>query len=304
MSLVVSTLTAYVNETEGIVRKAIMEGNTPSMVTVMPGIKSAKTINLLDGSMQLYAGGSCGAFVNSGTTNLTQVKLTVADVTGTESICLQTLEDYYTQTMMRPGSYNEQIPFEDIFVADRTSYLSKEIDKQIWQGNIASGSGNLALVNGILQYVDSAAISGSCVNVTASAFTVSTAIAIVDELVTNIPTDIADADNLTLFVSHSEFQKYLLGLKNANYFHFAPDFDLNQSIKHPGSSVTVMPVTGLVGSTRHILTPASNIVVGTDLLDDYENFDMWYERKDDAVDMRVKYKLAAVVAVPAFVVVN
>lgn len=304
MALSVSTLTAYVDETSDIVRKAILKGNTPSLVTVIPGIKSSKTINQLSSSMALYAGGSCGAFVNSGTTLLNQVTVTVTDITGTESICLQTLEDYYTQTMMKAGSYNEEIPFEEVFVEDRIAYLSKEIDRQIWQGNKSTGSGNLALVDGILAYVDSAAISGACVNVTASAFTVANAVEVVNTLVSNIPSDVADAEDLTLFVSHSQFQLYLLGLTAKNWFHFTPEFNLNDGIIHPGSSVKVMPVTGLVGSTRHILTPAANVIVGTDLMNDFEAFDMWYERKDDAVDLRVKYKLDALVQVPAFTVVN
>lgn len=303
MALNVSGLAAYTDQTSGeLTKRMILKGNTPSIVSVMPGIKSAKNLNTIGSTLYMQLG-ACG-FTNSGTTNLAKVALTVTDVKVNESICLNTLEDYYTQVMMRPGSYNENIPFEEIFANEKADLISKEIDKIVWQGNTTSGSGNLSLVNGFLAYVDAAAITASTVNVTASAFTIANAITVVDTLVANIPTDVVGVEDLTLFVSHSEFQVYLTALRNANYFHFSPDFDINSGIVHPASNVKVRPIVGLQGSTRHILTPASNLYIGTDLLSDAEQFSIYYSKDNDEVRFIAKFKLGVAVLFPEYLVRN
>lgn len=303
MALNVSGLAAYTDQTSGeLTKRMILKGNTASIVTVMPGIKSAKNLNTIGSTLYMQLG-ACG-FTTSGATALSKVALTVTDLKVNESICLNTLEDYYTQVMMRPGSYNEAIPFEEIFANEKADLISKVIDTQIWQGNTTSGSGNLALVDGLLAYVDASAITGSTVNVAPAAFTASTAIAAVDTLVANVPTDIMGVSDLTLFVSHSEFQVYLTALRNANYFHFSPDFDINAGIMHPASNVRVRPVVGLQGSTRHILTPASNIYVGTDLMSDSEQFSIYYSKDNDEVRFICKFKLGVAVLFPEYLIRN
>lgn len=300
MSLNVSALSTYTDETSNeLVRQMLLEGNTTSIVSVMPGIKSAKTINKIASTLYMTLG-SCG-FTNSGSTALSQVSLSVADIKVNESICINTLEDYYTQVMLRPGSYNEDFGFEAIFANEKAALISKDVDKMLWQGNTASGSGNLSLMNGLLYQADNT-ISASTVNLVTTALTASNAITVVDSIVGNIPTDIVGAEDNTLFVSHAEFQTYLLALRNANYFHFAPEFDINSGIVHPGTNVKVRPVTGLQGVTRKILTPASNIYVGVDMLNDAEQFKMFYSQDNDEVRFIAKFKLGVAVAWPEYLV--
>jgi len=40
-----------------------------------------------------------------------------------------------------------------------------------------------------------------------------------------------------------------------------------------------------------VLARVSNFVIGTDLQNDYENYQLWYEQKDDKIYTRLKYKL-------------
>ena len=305
MSLNVSALSTYTDETSGeLIKKSIMEGNTSKLISVMPGIKSAKTLNRLASTLYMQAG-ACG-FTDSGSTLLDQVTLTVTDIKINENICLNTLEDYYTQVMMRPGSYNEQIPFENIFADEKAELISKEIDKMMWQGNTSTGSGNLSLVDGFLSYFTTN--SGSTgANVTkvdwAGALTTAgTAINDVDDLISNIPVDIVGVNDLTLFVSHTQFQYYLVDLRNKNYFHFSPDFNIENGIIHPGSNVRIIPVTGLAGSTSKVLTPASNLYLGTDLLSDAESFKIWYSEDTDYVKFLSKFKMGVTAAWLSFVV--
>lgn len=305
MSLNVSSLSKYTDETSSdLIYKSIMSGNTAEMISVMPGIKSSKTINRLASTIYMQAG-NCG-FTDSGSTALDQVNLTVKDIKINENICLNTLEDYYTQVMMRPGSYNEDIPFVEIFANEKSELISKEIDKMIWQGNISTGSGNLSLVDGFIVNIDdqSGSTAYQKAKVDWSGVTTSSGIAIddVDDLIANIPTDIKGLKDLTLFVSHSQFQYYLIDLRKQDYYHFAPDFNIDNGIIHPGSNVRIVPVTGLQGSNVKILTPASNLYLGTDLLDDIESFRIWYSEDTDYVKFSSKFKIGVAVAWINFVV--
>lgn len=301
MALNVSALAAYTDETSGeLVKKMILKGNTPSIISVMPGIKSSKNINTIGSTIYMTLG-SCG-FTNSGTTALGKVNLAVTDIKINESICLDTLEDYYTQVMMRPGSYNENIPFEQIYAEEKSELISKEIDKILWQGNTTSGSGNLSLVNGFLAYLD--AIPTQTITGATAAFSAASVISAVDALVAKVPADIVNVSDLTLFVSPSEYQVYLTGLRNGNYYHYSADFNFNAGVKHPSSNVTIRPIVGLQGSTRHILTPASNLYMGVDLLTDAEQFSIFYSKDNDEVRFISKFKLGCAVAFPSYVVVQ
>jgi len=48
---------------------------------------------------------------------------------------------------------------------------------------------------------------------------------------------------------------------------------------------------GLTATNRIVLARVSNFVIGTDLQNDYENYQLWYEQKDDKIYTRLKYKL-------------
>jgi len=117
MSLNVAGLTAYTDENAmDLIRASLFESKTIGMIQVQPGIKSAATINILS-STPTWAAGACG-WTAAGSTILTQKTITVSDIKKNEAICLNTLEAYYTQKMMNPGSYNESIPFQDLDTLD------------------------------------------------------------------------------------------------------------------------------------------------------------------------------------------
>jgi hypothetical protein len=164
MSLNVNGLQAYTDqERMALIKKMILGGRSVKFLTVQPDIKSAASINLLSSNLIAQAGG-CG-FTNTGTTILTQQTLNVCPLKVNESICLDTLEQYYTQAMMNPGSYNTEIPFEQIYAEEKVSQISSLIDELIWKGNTVSGSGNLNLCNGFIRLAD-VTYSGSVVDVT------------------------------------------------------------------------------------------------------------------------------------------
>jgi hypothetical protein len=305
MSLNVNGLTAYVDENKmALIKKAVLGGRTLRFITVQPDIKSSATINIIDSDLVAQAG-ACG-WNEAGETILTQQVLTVCPIRVNESICLDTLESYYTQKMMNPGSYNETIPFEEIYASEKADKINALIDDLLWKGDTVSGSGNFALCDGIIYQSDNvwsaSTVNGNTAGTTA--ITASNVIAIVDGMSSVIPTDILGLNDLYLFVGYDVYRTYALALRNANLFHYTgaenQGEDFSQMI--PGTNVRIVAVRGLNGTNRMFLTNGSNLYFGTDLLSDSEEFKIFYDMNDDEVRFRAKWKQGVQAAFPEFIV--
>ena len=302
MSLNVSGLSVYTDENKmDLIKKSILEGRTMEFITVQPDIKSSATINIIDSTLVGQAG-ACG-FSPDGTTALTQRAIAVTPIKVNESICLDTLEAYYTQKMMNPGSYNESIPFEQIYAEEKAGKISAMIEDIIWKGDTALvGAGNLGLADGLLKLVDSL---GTVVDGNVGAETAITAaniVSIIDGMVGVVPTDVIDKDDLVLFVGYDTYRTYAKALRDANLFHYtgAENSDFIQVV--PGTNVKVVSVRGLNGTNRMVLSTSSNIYAGVDLLSDSEDFKIFYSNDNDEVRFIAKFKIGVQVAFPEFVV--
>ena len=304
MALDVSGLSVYTDENKmDLIKKSILEGRTLEYVTIQPDIKSSATINIIDSTLVGQAG-ACG-FNSSGTTALTQRTLSVAPIKVNESICVNTLESYYTQKMMNAGSYNESIPFEQIFAEDKADKISDMIETILWKGDTA-GSGNLALADGLLKTIDGvSAVDGNVDGVTvATGITSANVVDIIDGIVASVPADIIDAEDLVLYVGYDKYRTYAKALRDANLFAYTgaenQGGDFIQMV--PGTNVKVVAVKGLNGTNRLILSRIANLYVGVDMLNDAEDFSIFYSQDNDEVRFISKFKLGVQVAFPELVV--
>jgi len=302
MSLNVSGLSVYTDENKmELIKKSLLEGRTMEFITVQPDIKSSATINIIDSTLVGQAG-SCG-FNPDGTTALTQRAISVAPIKVNESICLDTLEAYYTQKMMNPGSYNESIPFEQIYAEEKAGKISAMIEDIIWKGDTTL-TGNLSLADGLLKVIDAegTVIDGNVGSETA--ITAANVIDIVDGMVGVVPTDIINKDDLVLFLGYDTYRTYAKALRDANLFAYTgaenQGGDFIQMV--PGTNVKVVAVRGLNGTNRMLLSTSSNIYVGVDLLSDSEDFKIFYSNDNDEVRFISKFKLGVQVAFPEFCV--
>ena len=305
MALDVSGLSAFTDENKmDLIKKAILTGRSLEFMTIQPDIKSSATINILDSTLVGQAG-SCG-FNSDGTTVLSQRTLSVDAIKVNESICIDTLEAYYTQKMMNPGSYNESIPFEQLYSEDKAEKIADMLESIVWKGD-KSGSGNIALADGLLKVIDA---EGSVVDGNTGAVTAATGIVagnvveIIDGMVESVPADIIDADDLILFVGYDVYRVYAKALRNANLFHYTGAENQGQEFSQmvPGTNVKVVAVKGLNGTNRLILSRVANLYIGTDLLNDAEQFSIFYSKDNDEVRFVAKLKVGSQVAFPELVV--
>jgi hypothetical protein len=300
MALNLTGLNAYTNENAmDLIKEAILRGRTVDLVQVQGGIKSAATINRLSTTLNAAAGACGWSATNS--TILDQRTITVCDIKVNESVCLNDLENYYTQIQMNPGSYNTDIPFEQLYAENKRDVIMALIEDLIWRGNTSTGSGNLALCDGFVKLFDAATSSTLSnygtysSNATTLAATIVTK---VDEAIGKINSDIIDTDDLHLFMGYPDYRIYARALRDLNYFAYTGAENQGQEFSqiHPGTNVRVIAVRGLNSASRWVLTRASNLYVGTDLLSDAEDFRIFYSQDNDEVRFLAKWKLGVQVA--------
>jgi hypothetical protein len=305
MAFDLNTLVAYTDEQKlPLIKKSILEGRTAQLITVQPDIKSSATINIINSTMVGQNGG-CG-WSPTGTTEIYQRTISVCPIKFEEALCLDDLEAYYLQKSMKAGSYNTEIPFEGIFSEEKADQLQAIMEDIMWKGDTDAGVGNLALCDGFLklfdEVVDEDVVDGNFNSYTA--ITPSNIIDIVDDMVSVIPTDVINVDDLHLFVGYDFYRTYAKALRDANLFHYTGAENQGQDFSQmiPGTNVRIIAVRGLNGTNRAVLSPASNLYMGTDLLNDYENFQLFYSADNDEVRFRSKFKMGVEVAFPEFVV--
>jgi hypothetical protein len=166
-----------------------------------------------------------------------------------------------------------------------------ELDKLIWQGNKSTGTGNLAWMNGFVQFLT---VANGCVNLNTSgpaAMDSGNAYEIFYECFTNTPANVAESGNLVCFAGRESFNFLMKNLVDLNFFHYSPaDIATMNEVIVPGTDMRVVRVPGLNGSDAIFTGKSTDFVFGTDLSSDFDNYEMWYSQDKDAIFIRSKFR--------------
>ena len=302
MAFNVTGLTNYTNElsTELVVR-SLFGSKTAAVLQaagqVQVGVKSAEALNILASDVFFQADG-CG-YSASGNTTFSQRVITVGKIKIEETLCPKTLEAKWLQTQMVPGSPTS-IPFEEQIGQEKASRIAKLIEVSMWQGDTATSNTNpnTNRFDGFTKIIDAVSASTIAGNTSsATAITVANVEDFIDNMYNAAPADIADADDLVLFVGIDTFKKYTTALRASNLFHYAADSE-GMEIMIPATNVKMIAVGGLNGTNRMFLGRLSNFFVGTDLANEEEELKFWYSEDNDEVRFRASFKYGVQIAFP------
>jgi len=302
MGLNVQALADFNNQIAGeLLVRSVYAGSTMEYITIKEGVKYQEPINLMDVDLVIQ-NGTCVS-TPSGSLEFTQRNITVTPRTSFDGICLKDMDKKYLGiSALEPGSYNETFAMAAAYGDLLVNQFQKSNDAYLWNVNnglraLTSGS---APANAIGVVIPAA--------VTGSAFTSANALTTIDTLIENLNADVADRDDLTVFMSVANFRKYVSALRSANSFYFDPNSITNRGgildMMYPFQNVRVVGTSGLTGSDRIVLAPAKYIVAGTDLLSDFSEFQMWYDINTDQLKHRISTKLGVQVAYPEYIVSN
>jgi hypothetical protein len=297
----VSALADFNNELAGeFLVKSVIAGSTAEYVTVKEGIKYKEPLNLQEIDLQIQDGFGC-VTTESGSVTYTQRDIEVCQRSSHDGLCLRDLDKKYIGLLGPAGSYPETYAFAEEYASQLVANFQKKNDQFIWTATVAGGD----CVNGL----NTLLASGSAATfVSSSAPTSDNILGILDEQLENLAVDVQDRDDLTVFMSIANFRKYIVGLRKANNYFYDPNTVENRgsllSAMHPFANLRVVGTVGLAGSNRIVTGPARHIVVGTDLVSDLDNFQLWYDINGDKLKHRIVTKLGVQVAYPEFWVTN
>lgn len=289
MAFSLGGLTTWVNDnSQELLAAAVLQGETIDLISIKTGVKYKERLKYL-ATDAIFAAGGCGYSTN-GTTTLTEKDLVVVDVKINESLCPEDLNEYSLSMSLKPG-YNKDIPFAQLYMDEKTKQINKTIETNIWASTSLSTTAPLGIISAVTydHFTSGGTEYVSC-NLT-GATTASDWLAIVYALQTALPEEIQSANDLTLFVSHSYFRKMVQAFVVGNFYHIdSTNNNGMQPFYFPGTNIKVVPVNGLANKNFFLLTPASNLIYVTDLANEQEKIEMFWDPSDQIVKFIARFK--------------
>ena len=301
MSFDLTGLEDYVKEHNlPLLRKSLFGSRTAELIkqagTIQTGVKSAQALNIFDTDAVLQTG-DCN-FNSEGSTTLTQRELSVADIKVNEGLCPRDLEKKWTQYDVVQGSQPDALPYEQVYTERKAKKVAQKLENLVWKGDTAGDD----LFDGFLKHLDEA---GNFITANAGGETEVTkanVMAIMDEIYEAIPSDVIAEGDVTIFVGDDVYRKYVMALKDANMFHYAPEGE-NMDFSFPADArVTISAVYGLNGEDRIVAGRTNNFFIGVDLEDEEEEFELWYSKDNRQVRFAMDFKYGTQIAFPEEVV--
>ena len=312
MSLNVSALNDFNNETAGkIVLDTVYKGNTTEYVQVQEGIKFQEPLNLI--SVDPYFQGGNAVTTASGSAEFTQRNITVTKRTAYDSWNLQDLTDKYLGVSALPaGSYEETMTILNDLTTELVQKAQQSNDEFLWNAVSGSQFANSTVTPNADGF--KALISGSTTGVVvatgdgATAITGSTAYDQITSMLGQMDANVLDTE-LTVWCGTRVFQRVINGLTTQNLFHFDPTTVERRGgfyeVPLPGyPNVKIVGNYGLRGSERVIVGPTNDMVVGTDLVSDTTNYQLWFDINSDTLKYRLRNKLGVQIGHPEYFVSN
>jgi len=310
MAINVSALNDFNNELAGkMVLDTVYTGNTAEYVSIQEGIKFQEPLNLA--AVTPYFQGGDAVATASGSLDFTQRNITVTKRTAYDQWNLQLLTSKYLgKAVLDAGSYEDTMTIISGLSEDLVKKAQQDNDNFIW--NAVSGAAynnDLTPVGDGLKQIISGSTSGVNVPAGQSAITASTAYSQIVELISAVDVNVKDADDLTVFCGTTVFQRIVSGLTTQNLFHFDPTTVARRGgfyeVPLPGfPNIRIVGTYGLRSSERVVVGPASDMYVGTDLMGDTTNFQLWYDINSDSLKYRLRNKLGTQIAHPSYYASN
>lgn len=311
MAFSVGTLTDYVKQkADEIVASSLFDAKTQQLIqasgNVMVEVKSAQTVNIMDTDAAFQDDSGC-AFNASGTTTFTQRTLTVGKIKVQEALCPKDLEAKYLQESLRPGTNEDSIPFEAIYMDRKASKVANQLETAIWQGDKLSANMNLNKFDGFIKLINAAtgvvdANTAPYVSATVTSLTVSNILTVIKAVKNAIPAQVMGKEDFVIFCGWDTFNLVVDAHVNANLFNYGSQNIGNGEFTIPGTSYKVIAVHGLDGTNDLFGIRISNMYFGTDLLSDETNAEMWYSQDDRNVKFHLAFKAGVQVAFPSEIV--
>lgn len=282
----------YVDESnESLIAKTVLGGQSVSLFGLQTGVKGATAINLLDTEVTLQSALDCG-FTPEGSNKISRRILDPVYLKVNMQWCDKNFLDTYAQHMVKIAAGMKTLPYAEDFTAHIVAKVNAELEKMLYQGTANSSKTEF---DGIVTLLgkEEAASAGSTNKVT---LTQTTAWGKIGEIYANVPEEV-HKDDLVILVNPALYREFVQELVKANMYHYDAN-DANAQTYLPGTSVPVIPVEGLIGTSNILALRKSNVIFGTDMTNDQEKFDFWYSKDDQVFKLAIEFTAGVQIVYP------
>lgn len=111
-----------------------------------------------------------------------------------------------------------------------------------------------------------------------------------------IPVDVLD--RAEIFVGRDLFREFMNDMVEKNLYHYSAGEGSLTEFIFPGTNVKVNATAGLDGSGLAVAGDPKGIVMGVDLINDKEEFDLFYSKDDRVWKLVIEFVLGFQIAFP------
>lgn len=295
---IVSGLTDYVEiNKDALIRDVVLgynEGDTIAKMGKQMGVKGTEVLNYLNVEPVLQSGKGCG-FSPVGGTEFSEREVETKVLKVNDEWCNDDLLGKYAEYLVKFGANKnaEEFGFEREILDGIGRGINKQMEKIVWQGDTGlSITGLIGLAEG--------ADSASTITATLSGTSV---YADVKAVIMQIPEEILD--DAVVFLSPAKFRSLVFELLEMNNFHISPEEIEKGEFLFPGTTIPVHKTYGLSGVEDKIYaTTWGNMIYACDMMNDKEEFRVWFSDDDDVHRLKVKFNFGVTTLFPDAVVLG
>ena len=263
-----------------LISKVVLKTDLLDYVDLRSGFSSGTVaINLVDADLPVSAL-SCG-WTSDGEVIYTAVNVTIESLQSKTEMCVEDLRAKYTSAFMNPGTGNDEIPFAQVI---SESYADKL--RKYNEGFLINGFGATLGLKGQITSANGAQLQAG----TPAAWDANNAFSQALDLYDAIDEAVKDRDDLIMVVSPDAYRALTRALVAQNLYHFN-SVEGNDILILPGTNVTVVKSSGLVGSDYKFAGPGKMILAATGLTDELDTFRFFYDEAADVMKFRAAWRL-------------
>jgi hypothetical protein len=277
----VSALPAYTDQLSlDLISKVVLKTDLLEYVDLRSGFSSGTVaINLVDADLPVSAL-SCG-WTSDGQVTYSQVNVTIESLQSKTEMCIEDLRAKYTSAFMNAGTGNDFLPFENVISESYTDKLRKYNE-----GFLINGFGTTLGLKGQITSANGANLQAGV----PAAWTATNAYEQALDLYDAIDESVKDRDDLIMVVSPDAYRALVRSLVAQNLYHFN-SVEGNDIMILPGTNVTIVKSSGLVGSNYKFAGPGKMILAATGLTDELDTFRFFYDEAADVMKFRAAWRL-------------
>ena len=263
-----------------LISKVVLKTDLLDYVDLRSGFSSGTVaINLVDADLPVSAL-SCG-WTSDGEVTYSQVNVTIESLQSKTEMCVEDLRAKYTSAFMNPGTGNDEIPFAQVI---SESYADKL--RKYNEGFLINGFGATTGLKAQITSANGANLQAG----TPAAWDATNAYEQALDLYDAIDEAVKDRDDLIMVVSPDAYRALVRALVAQNLYHFN-SVEGNDILILPGTNVTVVKSSGLVGSDYKFAGPGKMILAATGLTDELDTFRFFYDEAADVMKFRAAWRL-------------